>query len=143
MSKKEIIIFTIALIVIFIFAVSFVIFSFISPKQSPLPSPSITGSSQPVNNLPSLRPLYSPSASPTPSPSPITATTKDELVYQLPFQSDLFNIEYLSVSDLFAVTIKQNPYQENVDKANKWFEDRGYNPEELNVYYHAFPGVQR
>ena len=144
MIKRELIIFTIVTIIVFIIVISLIIFSNDTPFPSPLPSPSVSAKpSQPTttNNLPSIQPFPSPLI--FPSPSPIIVTTKEDLTYQLPFQGNSFNIEYLSVSDLFAVTIKENPYKENVTKAEEWFKDRGFNPEELNIYYHVFPGVQR
>ena len=140
MRKRELIIFTIVTILVFIIAISLISVSSWNRQQPPSASPSFNPRpSSLTNNISS----FSPSPSPIPSPLPILASTKDELIYQLPFQGDTFNIEYLSVSDLFAITIKQNPYEESVLKAEAWFRDRGFNPSDLNIYYHVFPGVQR
>src|SRR5258708_3390617 len=50
---------------------------------------------------------------------------EQKILNQLPFITAAFKIEYFANPPLYLVTIKQNPFEENVKTANQWFLDQG------------------
>lgn len=99
---------------------------------------------------PSPSPVASPKASlaptpPSPAPSPriSTSLSKQQLINIMPIQTDEFNIEYFSNADIFIVTIKLSPYDQNRLKSEQWFKDRGViNFESLNIKWSSLRNVQ-
>lgn len=146
MRKQELYIFiAVIILVIFIF-ISYAIFSLFSrpssPQPSPSPIPTPVRSPQPSRILDiSPGPIATPTPSPSASVSP--SLTKEQLLDTLPIRTPLFNIEHYTKDDLFRITIKENPYQENQNLAQQWFRDRGIDPSGLNIYWDAFPNVTR
>ena len=143
MRRQELILFTVTLIIIVFILITVVIISVLpdsaAPRSSPLPSRGVS------NNLPSFSPFIVPSPSPDylPLPPEGATTSKEGLINLLPVQTVNFDIEYLSSDDLFVITIKNNPYQENLSKDEQWFEEWGLNIDDLNVYVFAFPQVDK
>lgn len=145
MRRQELIILIGVIIFVFVMFIIYVFISLFSPSQtSPDPSPQTARPTESVRPLPisSKKPLP-PSPPPLPSslPESTTKLTKQELINLLPIQTEFANIEYLSVSDSFAITIKEDPYQENKTKIEQWFRTQGFNPLELNIYWQAYPEV--
>ncbi len=145
MRKQELFLFIgiIVFIAVIFFAYVFIsLFSSGQPAVSPAPSFSPTNSSRPFDSLRNIPPAPSPILLPSSLPSPIPGEpTKDSLINLMPVQADFANIEYLSSIDAFAVTIKKNPYQENRARVEAWFEDVGFNPSQLNIYWQTYPEV--
>lgn len=143
MRKQELFIFIGIITFVTIIFFTYVLISLFSGKEElpPTPKPSTlpTRSTFPrsFDNTPSAQPSVAP------IPSVLTGLTKDELINQLPLRTELFNVEYYFQDDLFKVTIKENPYEENKAKAEEWFENLGFDPKNLNIYWFAFPEVQR
>lgn len=144
MKKQELIIF---IGVIIFIALLFLIYTltslFSSPEPIPSPSPSVRPS---INDrpFPSESPTLtppSPVALPSSLPPSTNQITLQELVSLMPIQTDFANIEYLSVSNSFAITIKKNPYSENRTKVEEWFRSQGFNPSELDIYWQTYPEV--
>lgn len=85
-------------------------------------------------------------AIPVPTPFPTTLPTptsvinaptppkqqiyKDILLPQLPFGTEVFEIEYLQSSETFVITVRESPYDENKKKAEDWLKEKGV--EDLN-----------
>lgn len=145
MRKQELFLFIgiIVFVAVIFFTYVFIsLFSSEQPSVSPIPSSLPTSSSHPFDSL-----INSPSAPPPiilPSslPSPVPGEpTKNSLINLMPVQTDFANIEYLSSVDAFAVTIKKNPYQENRARVEEWFENVGFNPSQLNIYWQTYPEV--
>lgn len=79
---------------------------------------------------------------PTPTTSLIkTQLTKLNIIDQLPFQSELFNIEYFTDDDTFWIKIKKNPYAQHQQLALQWFKDRQTNPDDIKIEWTSVRGV--
>jgi len=80
-----------------------------------------------------------------PGPSNIDqrkAQAKYNLLSQMPYQTDQFSIEYLPDQDEFNVTIKQNPFKDNQQKAIDWFRLQGVEDLSwINIMYSSVRGV--
>jgi len=145
MRKQELFLFIgiIVFISVIFFAYVFIsLFSSGQPSASPKPSFGPTNSSRPFDSLRRIPPAPSPVSLPSSLPSPVPGEpTKDSLINLMPVQTDFANIEYLSSIDAFAVTIKKNPYRENRARVEAWFEDAGFDPSRLNIYWQTYPEV--
>lgn len=99
-----------------------------------------------VNRKPPSEP-QEPTVTPTPIqiPSPIISLdpdVKQSITSKLPAITDGYQIEYLSTSDKFRITIKENPYKENLAKAEQWFKDQGVTDlKSINIIYDKFRWV--
>lgn len=146
MRKRELVIFIAVTILIVVILLSYVFLSLFSgssvPKASPTPAPSRqTRSPQPAQTS-----SFSPSPVPAiSSPSPVSSPqlSKNQLIDILPVRTPLFNIEYYYNGDIFRVTIKEEPYSENKSQAEQWFRERGHNSNSLNIFWDAYPEIQR
>lgn len=74
---------------------------------------------------------------PQPTPS-ITNPLKQQLISLTPVRTPEFDLEYLSKSDLFIVTIKKAPYQVSRAKSEEWLRERGFGDfDALNIKWTA------
>lgn len=124
-----IVIFFIILLCIFVF---FVLPNRTAPPFTPttnLPTPTII----PVKkNIPTLPPVNN-----------LPILNKNALIDLLPYSTDNFNIEYLTTSDTFIVTIKNSPYEENKADANSWLKQHGVDDTaKLRIIYTRYRGVE-
>ena len=79
---------------------------------------------------------------PTPTVSYLERQQKKlEAINELPYQGEIFNIEYFPQDDTFWVKIKKNPYTENQNIALNWFADRGIDPQNINIHWTSVRGV--
>ncbi len=63
---------------------------------------------------------------PTFTPFPLVPPEVEiDLIRELPYEEGGFLVEYLPDADLFYVTIKGEPYDENIRRAEEWLENRG------------------
>lgn len=147
MRRQELLILIGVSVFISIIFLSFILLNLFSsstqPTQSPNPSSRPGQSFRPFDSSanPSSRPA-SPPPLPTvlPSKSP-GEPTKQSLINQMPVQTDFADIEYLSSGDTFVVTIKKNPYLESQNKVRQWFDEQGFNPDALKIYWQTYPEV--
>lgn len=123
--------------ILFILYATVSLFTAKRPAPSTFPIP--LKSSQPT------RPFEtSPSPLASSSLPPVTnGLSKEDLIGLLPLETDTFDVEYLSVSDHFVVTIKKDPYEANKAAAETWFKGLGLDPQSLNIYWQVFPNVER
>lgn len=144
MNRKELFILIAVIIMVFIMFIVYATVSlFNAPEPTPSAFPASPGSPKPsveatVPSAPSF-----PSAAPPSLPPGTTGLSKEELVDLLPIQADTFDVEYLSVSDHFVVTIKKDPYAANKAAAETWFKGLGLDPQNLNIYWQVFPNLKR
>ncbi len=67
----------------------------------------------------------------------------EQIISRLPVTTDAYDIEYLSSSNTFVVTIKESPYEENKSKAQQWFLQNGFSSiEGLNILYNSYRWVE-
>lgn len=84
-------------------------------------------------------PTPTPTAPPLVEDEPLT----EQIINRLPVVTDEYSIEYFSEQNLFSVTIKLPPLEENKQRANQWFLDNGFSSTEgLNILYSSYPWVQ-
>lgn len=145
MRKQELFLFIgiIVFIAVIFFAYVFIsLFSSGQPSGSSAPSFRPTSSPRPLDSLRSIPPTPPPVLLPSSLPSPTPGEpSKASLINLMPIQTDFANIEYLSSIDAFAITIKKNPYQENRAKVEEWFNNVGFDPSRLNIYWQTYPEV--
>lgn len=91
-----------------------------------------------------------PSEKPLPHPSPLVAsqgaidlkkqlTKTDKKIGDLTLtDTDDFRIIYLIANDEFMIFIKNNPYQENKQKAQNWFIEKGFTQTDLCLFKIGF-----
>lgn len=143
MRKQELVILISVIILAAIIFVIFLTTAFFSPHQpteSPQPSSIPLMSIRPTS-FPGFSPL--PQASFLPSSAAPETTPKEQIINSLPYKSIQFNVEYYYDGDIFRITIKENPYLENKAKAEEWFRQSGVNPSNLNIFWDAYPEVER
>lgn len=67
----------------------------------------------------------------------------EQIIQRLPASTTEYDIEYLSSSNTFVITIKDSPFEQNSQKALQWFFDNGIkNPEGLNIIYNSYEWVE-
>lgn len=140
MRKQELFIFigiiVLVAVLFFVYAVVSLFTTRTTPPPSPTPSPiPLASRGKPFENIPSPQPSF--------SPNQIGEITKEGLINLLPIQTPRYNIEYLSGNDVFVVTIKQNPYEENRLETKEWFKSQGFNPDALKIYWRTYPEVEK
>lgn len=84
-------------------------------------------------------------ARPTYIPPPIIEEEPllEQLIDRLPVSTDKYDIEYLSSSNTFIVTIKESPFSENSQEALSWFTQNGFsNTDNLNIIYNSYEWVE-
>ena len=82
---------------------------------------------------------------PTLNPLPtLKATTIDisSLVKKMPVVTNNYNIEYLTTSNSFILTVKKSPYEANLALAKTWFQKEGVNINNVNVLFYKYRFVQ-
>ena len=136
------------LIIIILLGLIFILFFYITVFRSETSKPTTS----PVTTIPVISPtttfIIPPSlnpatiAQPSPTPIPTATLTREQLISQTPIETKEFNIEYYIESDTFRITIKENPYEENKAKAEQWLQDRGLGPNDLNILWAAYFGVE-
>lgn len=122
------------LLAIFFFSFAGILaLSFLLPRSAPTPVPTFNTSytptpvSLPTNTQPFLSPSPSQEDPLHESPSPTQPSlSRKELIDLLPITTDSYNIEYFAASDEIVVTIKQEPYEENRKKSERWFIEKGF-----------------
>lgn len=141
MKRRELFIFIAVIVMVFIL---FIIYATVSLFNNGDGSPPPSTAPLPIKSSAPLRPIdIYPSPSTIPSLLPtINGLSKDDFIDLLPIQTDTFNVEYLSVSDHFVVSIKKNPYQVNKTLAEDWLKGLGLDPNDLNIYWRAFPEIK-
>ncbi len=83
--------------------------------------------------------LSNPSPSITTQTNPLEAY---ELLKQVPYSSTGFNIEYLTVSEVLMITIKESPVEAQKQAALSWIQDQGFDPQDFNIQYNIYPYLQ-
>lgn len=90
-----------------------------------------------------IQPTQIPSNNSFPAPThktePLAAI---ELIKKLPYMSQGFNIEYLSIPEVVMITIKEAPVETQKQAALTWIERQGFNPEDFNIRYNIYPYLQ-
>lgn len=67
----------------------------------------------------------------------------EQIITRLPVSTETYNIEYLSSSNTFIITVKQSPFKENSEDALRWFLENGFkNTEGLNIIYNSYKWVE-
>ena len=140
MNKRDLFILIAVIIMVSVMFIVYMLASFFDSGGAPPPSgtPSPSSSSHLIRSF-----EISPNPSPTPLPPLTKGLSKDNLVDLLPLQTETFDVEYLSVSDHFVITIKKDPYQTNKAAAENWLKESGLNINNLNIYWQAFPEVKK
>ena len=125
----------IMLILIVVVSTIFVFFFLSDNKRSITP--------EPVNNpSPSVVPVNT--GAPTLPPiNNVPILNKNSLIDLLPYSTNDFDIEYLTTSDTFVVTVKNSPYEANKEQANAWLKEKGVeDPGKLRIMYTKYRWVQ-
>lgn len=82
---------------------------------------------------------------PTSIPSPITedAPLIEQIINRLPVSTEKYDIEYLSSTNTFVITVKESPFSQNSQEALSWFTENGFsNTDNLNIIYNSYEWVE-
>lgn len=82
---------------------------------------------------------------PTAAPPPIVEDEPliEQLIERLPVSTNAYDIEYLSSTNTFVITIKESPFSQNSEAARQWFVQNGFsNTEGLNIIYNSYEWVE-
>ena len=82
---------------------------------------------------------------PTAVPPPIIEDEPliEQIIARLPVSEPEYDIEYLSSSNTFVITIKESPFEQNSEKARQWFLQNGFsNTDGLNIIYNSYEWVE-
>ena len=67
----------------------------------------------------------------------------EQIIARLPVSTEEYDIEYLSSSNTFVITIKESPFEQNSEKARQWFVENGFsNTTGLNIIYNSYRWVE-
>lgn len=67
----------------------------------------------------------------------------EQIIARLPVSEPEYDIEYLSSSNTFVITIKESPFEQNSEKARQWFLQNGFsNTDGLNIIYNRYRWVE-
>jgi hypothetical protein len=67
----------------------------------------------------------------------------EQIIARLPVSEPEYDIEYLSSSNTFVITIKESPFEQNSEKARQWFLQNGFsNTDGLNIIYNSYEWVE-
>lgn len=82
-----------------------------------------------------------------PSPTPASIVEDEPLVEQiiqrLPVSTERYDIEYLSSTNTFVITVKESPFDQNSNEALSWFTENGFsNTNSLNIIYNSYEWVE-
>lgn len=122
---------------IFILIIVFILYIFISNIRQ---SPEETVREIPLPTESQIRPTE-----PTPTAAPLNPEEPliEQIIARLPVSTDTYNIEYLSTSNTFVITIKESPFEQNSEAARQWFIDNGFSSTEgLNIIYNSYSWVE-
>lgn len=99
--------------------------------------------SKPNNNLPTPTPVkIVPQKSPPPKNN-IPLFDQNNLINQLPIETQAYNIEYLVMSNTFVITIKESPYETNRRAAEDFFYKNGVTDlSKIRVTYNSYRWVK-
>lgn len=127
-----------------LFFLFFLLLSGLKParkNKTLVPTPTLT----PNNTF--QRPYPSPTSNPpTPTASSLSGqntASREQIISQMPVATPEYNIEYLQTSDMFIVTIKKSPYEQNKALAEGWFKSRGvFDMSSFNIKFTKYNFVQ-
>lgn len=82
-----------------------------------------------------------------PSPTPVPVVEDEPLIEQLierlPVSTDAYDIEYLSSTNTFVITVKESPFSQNSEAARQWFLQNGFSDTSgLNIIYNSYEWVE-
>lgn len=60
---------------------------------------------------------------------------REEFIDKIPYIQQEFSISYSKEKDQIYVNVLKEPYEENRQRALKWIEDNGQNPNNLKLFY--------
>jgi len=121
--------------VIFVLFILFVLFLFLSNSRRREVAPS-----------PVVLPIPTESQiAPTATPPPLNQEEPliEQIIDRLPVSTEKYDIEYLSLTNTFVITIKESPFAENSELARQWFLQNGFSSTEgLNILYNSYEWVE-
>lgn len=82
---------------------------------------------------------------PSPTPVPIVEDEPliEQLIERLPVSTDAYDIEYLSTTNTFVITVKESPFSQNSEAARQWFVQNGFSDTNgLNIIYNSYEWVE-
>lgn len=134
MRNTKILLVILLIIVLILILLTLLLGGFKKESNKPKTPPTPPSPSQ-IQTTPTANPTV-----PVITPKPIT---KEQLIKMMPVQQPEFNIEYLSKSDIFLVTIKESPYDQNKEKSKQWLIANGVTDfQKFNIQWRAYPYVQ-
>lgn len=67
----------------------------------------------------------------------------EQIIARLPVSTETYDVEYLSSTNTFVITVKESPFEQNSEKARQWFLQNGLSStEDLNIIYNSYEWVE-
>lgn len=128
--KKILLIFTLVPVVIVIV----IIFVLLPNGTSPQPTENIA--------IPTQSPLINTSQPTLPAENKASPLALQDFIQLLPYSTPDFDVEYLTTSDSFIITLKNPPAETTKTAALSWITSQGVDPSKLRILYNSYRWVQ-